>query len=183
MAAEVPGLARLDLDLSPLRDQLAASTVARRLLREAPPHDVVHCYTQQIGLLATQYLRDRPAIIGTDATSTQSARLLPYRSPTATTPYALAPTRRLERRVYDAATLVVAQSDWAQRSMVDDYGIDPGRIRVIRYGITVDDVPDVEPDDPPTICWIGRSMARKGGRWLLDVWRQRSSATTPGSCW
>lgn len=172
-AAAVPGLSHLDLDLAPLRDHVAASTVVRRHLPNAPGHDVLHVYTQQIALLSAGLLARQPTVVGTDATTAQSAYLLPYRAPTRFTPVALRVGQRLERRVYDAATIVVAQSDWARRSMIDDYGIDPERIYVVRYGITIDDVPDVAPDDPPTIIWVGRSLERKGGTLLIDLWRRR----------
>src|SRR5204863_1705004 len=45
-AAQIPGLARLDLDFQPHRVQLAQSFVARRLLRRtSEPFDVLHVYT------------------------------------------------------------------------------------------------------------------------------------------
>ena len=80
--------------------------------------------------------------------------------------------RRIEHRVLDAATLLVAQSQWAADSLVNDYCTDPDRVRIIPYGILLDDRPDVAVADPPIITWTGRSMERKGGARLLRIWRQ-----------
>jgi glycosyltransferase involved in cell wall biosynthesis len=170
----VPGLARLDLDLAALRDQLAGSAVVRRALsRRLDGLDAVHVYTQNTALLSVPLLDRRPTVVATDATGLQSARLLPYRRPGPGTDWSTRVGRRFEERVYGAAGAIVAQSEWARRSFVDDYGIAPERVEVIPYGIVVPDRPDVAEDDPPTICFIGRSMARKGGWRLLDVWERR----------
>ena len=54
VAAPVPGLASLDLDLHPLRDQLTKSAYVRRQVAGAVAgYDVVHVYTQNAGLLLT----------------------------------------------------------------------------------------------------------------------------------
>lgn len=173
VAAPVPGLARLDLDLQPLRFQLAQSYVARRLLRdELADADVVHLYTQNVGLLATGLLRDHPVVVSTDATNAQGSSRLPYRSPTRWTPVASRLVQPLERRLFDMAGAVVTHSAWAAGS-VCDYGVDPARVHVIPFGIEVpSEVVRVE-TDPPEITFIGATMARKGGWWLLDVFRRR----------
>lgn len=171
--AAVPGLATLDLDLAALRGQLALSAHVRRRLRRWPePYDVLHVYTHNAALLSTDVLRRTPTVVGLDATSLQSSRLLPFRSPTRFTDAAGRPARALERRVYDAADVIVAKSAWARRSLVEDYGVDEARILVIPYGIEVPEVPAVE-RRRDRIAFVGRSMARKGGWLLLDAWRRR----------
>jgi glycosyltransferase involved in cell wall biosynthesis len=174
--APVPGLARLDLDASGLRDHLAGSVTARRRMGPLEPGTVLHVYTQSIGSALTGALRSHPSIVGTDATLLQSARLLPFREPTRFTDRVNALERRIERRVLDAATLLVAQSQWAAGSLTGDYGVDPDRVRVVPYGILLDDRPDVVVADPPIITWTGRSLERKGGQRLLRVWRRHFSA-------
>jgi glycosyltransferase involved in cell wall biosynthesis len=174
--ASIPGLARLDLDLTGLRDHVAGSVVARRRMGELEPGTVLHVYTQSIGSALTGALRSHPSVVGTDATLLQSARLLPFREPTRFTDRVNAVERRIERRVLDAATLLVAQSRWAAGSLTGDYGIGPDRVRVIPYGILLGDRPDVPVADPPIITWTGRSLERKGGTRLLRVWRERFSA-------
>src|SRR5436853_310721 len=70
---------------------------------------------------------------------------------------------------------LVAQSAWAAASLRDDYGVPADRITVIPFGITVPDVAPREPNDDgdlPRLTFIGRSMDRKGGWRLLDLWRR-----------
>lgn len=173
-AAPLPGLARLDLDLQPLRYQLAQSAQVRRRLEEwADPVDVVHVYTHNATLLSAGWLAERPSVVALDGTNAQNGITLPYRRATRFTPLTLAATRRFEQRVYDAATLVVAQSSWAAASLRDDYGVPESRIRVVRYGVTVGPAPERVPTILPEITFVGTSMARKGGWRLLEVFRRR----------
>ena len=63
IGASVPGLGRLDLDLQPIRAQLALSAwVARRLERLAADVDVIHLYTQNAGLLSAATFRRVPTL-------------------------------------------------------------------------------------------------------------------------
>ena len=131
------------------------------------PGTVLHLYTQSIGSALTGALRSHPSVIGTDATLLQSARLLPFREPTRFTDRVNGVERRIERRVLDSATLLVAQSQWCADSLVEDYGTDPDRVRIVPYGILMGPRPDVAVADPPIITWTGRSLERKGGSRLL----------------
>ena len=136
---------------------------------------MLHLYTQSIGSALTGALRNHPSVIGTDATLLQSARLLPFRDPTRFTDRVNGVERRIERRVLDSATLLVAQSQWCADSLVEDYGTDPDRVRIVPYGILMGPRPDVAVADPPIITWTGRSLERKGGSRLLSVWREHLS--------
>lgn len=171
--AAVPGLGALDLDLAPLRGQLGLSAhVHRRLRRSASSYDVLHLYTHNAGLLSTKQLRRVPSVVGLDATSAQSLRLLPYRTPTRFTDLSSLPGRRLEQRVYDAADAIVVKSLWARQSLLEDYDVAPERVRLIPYGIELPERPAV-PREQGLIAFVGRSMTRKGGWLLLDAWRRR----------
>ncbi len=173
-SASVPVLGdRWDADLQPLRIQLAASALVRRHLRDEALPDVLHVYTHNVALLSADLLRRQPTVVSLDATNTQNAYRLPQRRPSAVTPIALKPVAALERRVYAAATLVVSHSAWAASSLRDDYGVDSARIRIIPFGIVVPPAVERPPTgDLPLITFIGRSLERKGGRRLLDVWRR-----------
>ncbi len=174
LAAPVPGLARLDLDFHPLRDQLTRSAVVRRHLGGfTEPVDVLHVYTHNVGLLSVGHLRRQPTVVSLDATNEQNGYRLPQRYPTRFTPLTIAATKPLESRVYGAAAFVVAHSQWAAASLVDDYGVKEEHIRVIPFGIGVPPMPEARPREGlPRITFIGRSMERKGGWWLLDLWRR-----------
>ena len=77
--------------------------------------------------------------------------------------------RQREGAAYRGAAAVVAFSRRAARSVVEDYGVDLGRVHVVGGGANV--VPDevARRDDGETILFIGREFERKGGRVLLDA--------------
>ena len=159
---------------SPFAAQLALSMHVRRRIRRLDPSlDVLHVYSVNAGLALTDQLRAVPSVVSTDSTNELNVYSLPYRSATRWTATALAPTRVLERRVYDAATLVVAQSEWVANSLRDDYGVPDERLRLIPPGLTVPDVIEGRPGgDLPEVTFIGSSMARKGGYRLLEIYRR-----------
>ncbi len=168
----LPGLDRLDLDLQPLRAQLAAAAWVRRALKDHhEPYDVLHVYTHNAALLSSDVLRAVPAVVSLDTTNARNAYRLPYRSPTRFTPATVACSKPFERRVFDAATTVVANSQWAAGSLIDDYGLPPSKIRVIPFGIRG---PDKAPPRHHRICrprvgFVGRQFAAKGGTALLEA--------------
>lgn len=173
LRAEVPGLARLDLDLAPLRDQLARAVVVARHLRGLGGDvDVLHIYTHNAALLSTASLRRVPSVVSLDATNRENAYRLPNRDPTRFTRASLRPAAALERRVYRSARAIVTHSNWAADSVLT-YGIDPSAIEVIPFGIPVGPLPEQRRDGgTPRILFVGATMARKGGWRLLELWRR-----------
>lgn len=175
-SAQVPGLDQLDLDLSPLRNQLAQSARARVLVRQrlaAEPVAAIHAYSQHIALLSTAELRRLPSVVSTDGSSRQNAEHLPYRRPTRYTRLTAALTERLERRVFDAATIVVAQSEWAAASIRDRHGLDEKRLRVIPLGLMPFTPAEPRQQGPLQITFVGNTLDRKGGTRLLRVFREQ----------
>jgi glycosyltransferase involved in cell wall biosynthesis len=174
--AAVPGLARFDLDLQPLRAQLALSRwVDRRLRTRADGFDVIHVYTQNAVLTSTDVLAAHPSVVSVDSTNELNAFLLPHRRPTRWTARLLPITLRFERKVFDAATLVVSSSEYAARSLRSTYGVGADRLRILPMGIPVPrEAPRREPASGlPVITFVGKTLARKGGHLLLDVHQQR----------
>ena len=103
----VPGLSRLDLDLAPVRAQLALSTTARRLLRAEiaqRPIDAIHAYSQHVALRVTSELRAYPSVVSTDGSAAQNAVQLPFRRPGRFTPTTARVGEYFEERVFHAAT-------------------------------------------------------------------------------
>jgi glycosyltransferase involved in cell wall biosynthesis len=178
LSAQVPVLGPLDLDLHPVRFQLAQSEVTRRLLRRAVDSgdgpDVLHLYTQSIALRSVDLLRSRPSVVATDATFLQGAFHLPHRRPTRFTGSAVRVAQAFERRVYAAATLLIAQSEWVADSLRRAYGVEDDRIRVVPFGLTVGPAPPRRsPDGLPEVTFVGATLDRKGGSRLLRVFRER----------
>ncbi len=176
LGASVPGLGRLDLDLQPIRAQLALSAwVARRLDRLADDVDVIHLYTQNAGLLSASTFRRVPTVVSLDTTNARNAYRLPYRSATRFTPLAVPFSKWFERRVFDAADRVIANSEWAAASLHEDYGLDDTKVVVMPLGVTAPEVPTVAPPNRPTIVFLGRQFESKGGAVLLRAWRRSVS--------
>jgi starch synthase len=172
----IPGLARRDADLQPLRNQLAQSLWVQRWLRGATSRfDVIHAYSQNTVLLSARCFRRIPTVVSTDATAAQYASMLPYRYPGPGTPTRVRLTRRFEDRIFDAATLVVAQSDWAAASLRDCYGVPEMKVRQIPFGISMHPPAARFEPDTPEITFIGKTLRRKGGFRVLDMYQTRLS--------
>jgi starch synthase len=169
----VPGLARLDLDLQPLRAQLERAAWVRRVLRRRLRRadvDVVHLYTQNAGLLAVPALSTVPFVVSTDSTNTLNAYRLPYRHPTRFTPHTVPPSAALERRVLAAARTVVANSRFVARSLREDYAVPDEKMVVLPFGVHLPPRPANRPDRRPTVVFVGHQLERKGGLRLLDLY-------------
>lgn len=136
--------------------------------------DVLHLYTQNAAMLSADILAARASVVSTDVTNRLNAYRLPQRPPTRFTRLTAWLTAKIERRVYAAASLLVAKTEWVARSMIDDYGVPRDRIRIIPFGITEPVRPaGVIRSVPPRILFVGTSLRRKGGQRLLDVWREQ----------
>ena len=175
----IPGLAYLDADLAPIRSQLALSTTADRMLRTAiaaGPVGAIHAYSQHAVLRSTEALRAHPSVVSTDGSAAQNAVQLPFRRPGRFTPAMARIAEHFEGRVFDAATIVVAQSEWCARAIRDRYGMGSDRLRVIPFGIIPPNpapLVEADPDALPEITFTGNSMERKGGRALVTAYRAR----------
>jgi starch synthase len=173
-----PGLARRDLDLQALRTQLAAATLARRHLiehgftRHGAPFSALHAYCQNSTLLVPDLMRALPTVISADGTNELLGYRLPYREPTRHTPLMVAAARPLERRAYQAATLLVANSRFAGDSLLG-YGVPSGRLRILPFGILPPEAVHRRPDPHrPRITFVGQQLGRKGANLLLNVYER-----------
>ena len=179
LGARLPGLARVDIDLAPIRAQLALSTTARRMLRDAiatGPVGAIHLYSQHSALRANEELRASPSVGSTDGSAAQNSVQLPFRHPARFTPTTARAGEHFEERVFRSATIVVAQSEWCAIAIRDRYDLGPERLRVIPFGIIPPEpAPEVEIDADalPEVTFTGNSMDRKGGWALLRAFRAR----------
>ena len=174
-AARVPPLDRWDADLQPLRAQLlAADWVRRRVARLADQYDAIHFYTHNTALLSASIMDRVPSVISSDSTNVLNASRIHGRTPSSSTPYATAGSRRIEMPVYRHARRVAPSTYWVRDSLRRDYHVDPDRIVVNPLGIRV---PDLSPPPPRhkrlRVAFIGNPFDRKGGQWLLDLHRDK----------
>ncbi len=175
VGAAVPLLGRWDLDLQPLRAQLALSAVVRAELKtRINRFDVVHVYTQNAGLLSVGMLGQVPSVVSLDTTNARNAYRLPYRKPTRFTKFSVATSKPFEKRLFSAVDAVVANSNWAAESLTSDYSIDQHKLHVIPFGIegpksggqsaVADRIHAL-----PRIGFVGRQFLAKGGSELLEA--------------
>lgn len=178
-AISIPGLASEDFDLQALRIQLGNSAhVQRRLRSWKNPYDVLHVYSQNVALLSSKALSSRPSVVATDSTGAQGALILPERRVGKGTKSRIALTKLLEKKVYESATLVIAQSEWTANSLRNDYGVADDRIRIVPFGISVQEALPRVSNPLPQITFVGTRLSRKGGDRLLNIWRRHLSTET-----
>ena len=178
VGAAIPGLAHLDLDLKPIRSQLAISAWVHRQLRtRANGFDVIHLYTHNAGLLSSATFRRIPTVVTLDSTNVQNSRRLPYRHATRFTSLTVAATRPFERRVYAAARTVIANSEYTARSLRENYGLPESKLVVLPFGILAP-IFDAQTEPPttsatlPRVVFVGHGMERKGGNLLVQLHRR-----------
>lgn len=119
----------------------------------------------QVGILldGPAAMAPRPVVIYTDWTVPLSAR----RPEGGRVPLGRRGIRRLialEAAACRSATLVCTRSELARRSVVDDLGVAPDRVRVVGGGVNLPALPDLPgPDAAPLVLFVGRDFHRKGG--------------------
>ncbi|EPX84979.1 glycosyltransferase family 4 protein [Salipiger mucosus] len=84
--------------------------------------------------------------------------------------------RACEREIYHNATTVFTWSSNVTRSLVEDYGMDPGRVECIHTGSN-SAIPEAQPLTPERyarkeILFVGHDWERKGGPVLLQAFRK-----------
>jgi glycosyltransferase involved in cell wall biosynthesis len=84
---------------------------------------------------------------------------------------------RMRRRHYRACAGIFAFSDWAGRSLVADYGVDPRKVHVLPHGAVVERWPrrtrEEKSGEICNILFVGGDFKRKGGEFLLN-WAART---------
>jgi glycosyltransferase involved in cell wall biosynthesis len=158
-------------DFHRLRSEVASSLFLRRWLgprlRAGRP-DVLHVHTQSIALLAGDLLRSMPSVVSLDCTSAILARRHPHPAPRTYRPIV-----RLERACLRAATRIVCWSSFARASVIDDYGIEPARVSVVRPAVATRRLPPRSPrrGSRLRLLFVGNDFYRKGGHDLVEVYR------------
>jgi len=77
-----------------------------------------------------------------------------------------------QRRIYNRATVCCTRSNWAARSITQDYGVTPSKLRVIGLGPNRPAAPVARAWDPPRFLFVGKDWERKNGPLLIDTFRQ-----------
>jgi len=79
----------------------------------------------------------------------------------------------IEREIYQQAAFLFPRTEFLRKSLIDDYGCDPGR--VVRVGAGANIVAmsiEGRRYDSQTVLFVGNDFRRKGGQTLLQAWEQ-----------
>jgi len=154
---------------------ITGSLLARRALGEVLSEiDGIFMHTTTIAPLCVDYFRKKPTVLSTDGT--------PLNKRDMRSAYGLrAEGRAAERgkqlaysQLFRRAAAIVAWSDWAKRSFVEDYGCREQDVAVIPPGVDLAQFTVGNRDhELPRILFVGGDFVRKGGDLLLDVFRRR----------
>jgi glycosyltransferase involved in cell wall biosynthesis len=163
-----------------------ASWRARRALRRTlamQPLDAVVFHTQVTALFSLSFIRRVPAVVSLDATPINYDSVGHYYGHQAAGDGVLDRQKyHLNRAVFQAAAGLVTWSEWARRSLANDYGIEPGRVRVIAPGAAdlyfqlgqrrlLTEAHASRRPAPVRLLFVGGDFERKGGPLLLEVLR------------
>ena len=148
----------------------------RDLRRRGVNGDVVFFNHVSAVVLLGRLPRSKPVVLNLDSTPLLTATMSDYYLGRGARPKLIERCKlSLYRAVYRRVTHFVASSRLVERSLVDDYGVDPARITVIPLGIDVRSwtkVVDATTDDATVrILFVGAEFERKGGLLLLDTAR------------
>ena len=178
---EIDGLARR-LPIYHSNWTLRAGLRARRLVSHAArraPIDALFFHTQVPATLAVDWLRRFPAVVSLDATPIQYDELGQFYGHSRGPAWLERLKWQLHRDCFFAARQLVVWSAWAGRGLVRDYDVPEDKIVVIPPGVNASEwarPTPRRPHDPVVkILFVGGDLARKGGRLLLEVFRQLRS--------
>lgn len=155
---------------------MRAGLRARRLVRNEMKRqrfDALLFHTQVTAMLAHSIMRQVPSVVSLDATPVNNAES-GYGSTGATSSSpGVFDKLKLSRTAatFAAAARIVAWSEWAKQSVVNDYGIDAGKVTVLPPGVNLDlwspSSQHAERRGPIRLLFVGGEFTRKGGHVLL----------------
>lgn len=162
-----------NLDGRRWRIELGDALLARRLAVRGlarTPYQCLHFHTQVGALLSADLLRRVPTVLTGDMTSAQGVRESPFPA----WRWTHAPSIALDRAAFRAAARVAPWSEWAARSVVADYGVDPRKVQAINPGVDLAAFHWAQTRPPRTggpvkLLFVGNDWTRKGGPDILDV--------------
>jgi glycosyltransferase involved in cell wall biosynthesis len=83
-------------------------------------------------------------------------------------------TLQYERELYGRIDVILPMSRWLADSFIRDNGVDPRKIVPVGAGVNLPRIQEVGSRDhrEPRILFVGRDFERKGGKVLLEAFRQ-----------
>jgi glycosyltransferase involved in cell wall biosynthesis len=158
-----------------LRASLRARAQVRRVLR-SQPLDGLFFHTNVTALFAHRLMTQIPTVVSMDATPLNLDSIGEQYNHTPSILTGVESVKNaLTRRTFRRARRLVVWNEWGKRSLVRDYGIDPGKVCVIPPGVDL-----TQWQDPPSsststgrirLLFVGGDFRRKGGEVLLQAFR------------
>lgn len=147
----------------------ARSALSRRAGRG--PIDALFIHTQCASLLARGVMRTVPTVISMDATPINYDSLADAYGHQRQGSVAESLKQRVYQGAFARAAAIVVWSRWAADSLLEDYGVDPSKVRVIPPGVDLTRFSPGPPRarGPVRILFVGGDLARKGGHDLLQA--------------
>jgi glycosyltransferase involved in cell wall biosynthesis len=151
------------------RGQAAAALKQRKL-------DGLFFHTQVTALFAGSFMRRIPTVVSLDATpvNVDSVGAAYDHAPSANSRVE-ALKNTLNRRTFRNAKCLITWCHWAKRSLVEDYGVEAGKVTVIPPGVDLGrwsfDRSTARPAGPVRLLFVGGDFRRKGGEHLLQAFK------------
>jgi glycosyltransferase involved in cell wall biosynthesis len=151
------------------RGQVAAALKRRNL-------EGLFFHTQVTALFAGSFMRLIPTVVSLDATPVNVDSVgAAYDHTPSSNGRVEALKNTLNRRTFRNARHLITWCHWAKRSLVEDYGVEAGKVTVIPPGIDLDrwsfDRSHGAPDGKVRLLFVGGDFRRKGGELLLKAFR------------
>lgn len=165
-----PRLERSGLDFRTARWHVVQSLRARAALRHEladRPADVVHVHSQSVSFALGRLMRRTPVALSVDVTVGDWFAMPAWRPDRRTAALEIAPSRRMERRAFERAAVVLAWTAWTRRAVEQA----APRARVVEHHPGIDlrrwaPAPR-RPRERPRVLFVGGRFAEKGGEDLL----------------
>lgn len=123
-----------------------------------------------------------PVVIYTDFTYRLAQREDAWRNPFASQA-AGERWNSLEHEAYHGAALVLTRSEYARRSLLDDYALPPTRVIVVGGGVNFAQLPRPAQPTARRVLFIGRDFERKGGALLLAAFTRAREHVPEAELW
>jgi glycosyltransferase involved in cell wall biosynthesis len=136
--------------------------------------DALFFHTQVTAILSPDWLKRIPSIVSLDGTPLQYDALGEQYDHKTDPPWFEKIKYRLNQLCYQRAVHLVTWSEWAKKSLVNEYGVLGEKITVIPPGVNTRDWVRTTPPpetDRTRILFVGGNLARKGGEDLLKAFR------------
>lgn len=162
-----------NLDFNRFRISTGFAYMARRLVARKlsqADYSALYLHTQVMALLSVDFMKNLPTVVSIDLTAVQASQ-------EKTDPnfrWTYNPNVLLEKRVYEVAARIITTSEFARKSVIEDYNIDSEKVKAIPFSVKLELFSSIDslkkaPKTRYNILFVGGDFKRKGGEDVLEV--------------